>query len=93
MGGNAGSDYIEPNFANALYPDYMQAFDSNGNQLNPGTPAGAPYFQGLPGTANGFIQMNALGEDSPGSGYTGYVAEGAQRPLGYDRTRTGRSGE
>ncbi|MCB0418136.1 MAG: pilus assembly protein [Bdellovibrionaceae bacterium] len=76
VGGNANTDYLEPNFANALYPDYMQTFDSNGNQLNPGTPAASPYFQGIPGSSNGFVQMNAIGEDAPGSGYTGYVTEG-----------------
>lgn len=44
-GANINADYVEAEFADALYPDYLEASDPNNNVIETRQPASAPYLQ------------------------------------------------
>ncbi len=72
---NTGTDY-GPNaaYANALFPDYLEAASANNQILETPTPRTPPYFPSDVGSTNrgtGWIQVNAnpSGRQDPYSGY------------------------
>ena len=70
-------DYLEPQFAEQLYPDYLEAADGNGDIIQTPQPKTAPYFPQDVGSRNrgpGWIQIDAAGS-SPGGPYGGYSDE------------------
>lgn len=74
VGGNANTDYLEPQFAAALYPDYMQSYDANGNLISLPPPRTPAYLNGA-GIVNGFVRQHSPGLGGGGP-YGDYLAEG-----------------
>lgn len=59
-GANSEDDYSEPEFANALFPDFLEASASNNQLVNTATPTTGPYFDLQSNNrGSGWIQVNA----------------------------------
>lgn len=78
IGSNVNNDYLEPEFALALYPDYLETADAaNDTVADTRQPATSPYFPAGVGSRNrgqGWIQVNAENTGSGGP-YQGYAEE------------------
>jgi len=79
-GGNMSEDYAErPDFALALFPDYLEAAGPDNNLIDTPSPKTAPYFRNLASTnrgGQGWIQVNATGI----SGDNNYGTYGLEQP-------------
>lgn len=76
-GANKDADWLEAQFAEQLYPDYLESSDPNGTIIQTPTPKTAAYLPGDVGSRNrgqGWIQIDAAGS-SPGGPYNGYADE------------------
>jgi hypothetical protein len=77
-GNNKGVDYLEPQYAEALYPDYLEAADANQNTVlqlpQPRTPAYLPNAVGSKNNGPGWIQINATNTGG-GDPYGQYAEE------------------
>lgn len=77
-GANRLQDYLEPQFAEALYPDYLEAADPVQNAIlqmpNPRTPAYLPSALGSRNNGPGWIQINAI-SNGGGGPYGNYAEE------------------
>jgi hypothetical protein len=78
-GANKLQDYLEPQFADALYPDYLEAADPVQNSIlqmpQPRTPAYLPTALGSRNNGPGWIQINATDNGGGGGGPYGTYAE------------------
>ena len=77
-GANRQQDYLEPQYAEALYPDYLEAADPQQNGIlqmdSPRTPAYLPQGVGSRNNGPGWIQINA-DANGGGDGYGNYATE------------------
>jgi len=78
-GENAATDYLEPQYAQALYPDYLESADPRqvNTVLATPDPPTRPYLPNEVGSRNrgpGWIQINAENTGSGGP-YAGYAEE------------------
>ena len=73
-GSNINNDYAEPDFAEVLFPDYLEAAGPDNALINTRAPATAPYFLNLSSRnrGSGWIQVNA---DPGGQGAYGAYAQ------------------
>jgi Putative Flp pilus-assembly TadE/G-like len=73
-GGNINDDYSEPQYAEALFPDYLEAAGSDNSLINTPQPPTAAYFRDLSSVnrGSGWIQVNA---DRGGAGDYGNYAQ------------------
>lgn len=79
-GSNVNEDYLEPQYAQILYPDYLEAAGPDNQDIDipaPRTPAFFPGSVGSKNKGNGFVQINADAQN-PGGPYGGinYAQEG-----------------
>jgi hypothetical protein len=77
-GGNIQNDYAEPEYAEALFPDYLEASNPDNTLVQnqqPRTPAYLPAGVGSRNRGQGWIQVNA-NESGFGGPYGGYAEEG-----------------
>lgn len=68
-GGNADADYLEPQFAQALYPDYLESAGPDNTNIDFGTPRTPAFFPGDVGSKNkgtGFVQLAADAQNQGG---------------------------
>lgn len=76
-GDNKNTDYLEPQYAEALYPDYLEAANPRTNEIlglpTPRTPAYLPNAVGSRNNGPGWIQINA--DEGGGGGPYGNYAE------------------
>ncbi len=73
---NVQNEYLEPEYAEALYPDYLEAAGPDGQIIQTREPATRPYWKNLQGNRGpGWIQVDARGS-SPGGPYGSYADEG-----------------
>ncbi len=56
---NSNDDYSEPEFANALFPDFLEASGPDNRLIDTGSPSTGPYFQLTGNKGPGWIRVNA----------------------------------
>jgi len=75
-GGNISQDYEEPDFAQALFPDYLEAAAPNNELIATRNPASPPYYLAFSGRNGrpGYVRVDAPFTVS-GSAFGNYAAE------------------
>ncbi len=73
---NDQNDYLEPEYAEANYPDYLESAEPNGNIIQSREPTTARYFPVSGNRGEGWIKIDAKGSAS--GAYGNYSDEGPE---------------
>jgi len=73
---NSTNDYLEPEYAEANFPDYLEAAEPNGNIIQTREPTTARYFPISGNRGEGWIKLDAKGSAS--GAYGNYSDEGPE---------------